>query len=105
MRRCGWLPLTNPPTHQQPPDAAPEIRSHPPTRPLNNTTQNNKTNNHAGGKLYRLGDVKDKEMDELLTKRPPSADGEEENDLWIVSTPNPYEWAFGDTVRALFGGA
>lgn len=26
------------------------------------------------------------------------ANGEEENDLWIVSTPNPYEWAFGDTV-------
>lgn len=28
----------------------------------------------------------------------PQANGEEENDLWIVSTPNPYEWAFGDTV-------
>lgn len=110
----------------------------------------------AGGRLYRFGGAGDKEMDDLLTKRPTSvrtqfctdvysggasctllsvcllvldirecmlsiaeapgrtvdlpsdlthqqslvlqASDENANDLWIASTPNPYEWAFGDTV-------
>jgi hypothetical protein len=30
--------------------------------------------------------------------RNPNPKKQQENDLWIISKPNPYEWAFGDTV-------
>ena len=53
---------------------------------------------HTGGKVYRFGDVNDKEMDALLTK---GADADEnmENGMWIDSAPMPYSWAYGDTVH------
>ncbi|KAM3567793.1 hypothetical protein VYU27_010069, partial [Nannochloropsis oceanica] len=53
---------------------------------------------YSGGKLYRVGDAADKEMEGLLLKGPPASVTNKENDLWIESTPNSYEWAFGDTV-------
>ena len=52
----------------------------------------------TGGKLYRFGSFDDKDMDALLTKAA-AEDDDKDNGIWIESTPNPYEWVYGDVVQ------